>query len=90
LIILLNTNTLYSTFGVQTIEALHQALIGMAPSMVEYYLSDLCSGANEQYLNMKNVQQTITIDQFHIHFDYDENIYLQIDQSQDDLTGSFW
>ncbi|MEA1915253.1 MAG: hypothetical protein U9N30_08040 [Campylobacterota bacterium] len=59
--------------------------------MVEYYLSDLCRSDEEHYLNMKSVQQTITLDQFHIHFDYDENIYLQIDQSyEEDPTASFW
>lgn len=89
---LLNKQTLFATFGVRDIEALHASLISMAPSMVEYYLSDLNHSNQEEYINKRNIQQTITLDQFHIHFDYDENIFLEIDQSYEDNTmiGSFW
>ncbi len=38
--ILLNKNSLYNTFGVENFNSLENAVNGMAPSMVEYYLSD--------------------------------------------------
>ncbi len=89
---LLNKQSLFATFGVQTSEALHSALISMAPSMVEYYLSDLNTQSDEEYINKRNIQQTISLDQFHIHFDYDDNIFLEINQCYEDNTmiGSFW
>lgn len=89
---LLNKQTLFSTFGVQDLENLHLSLMNMAPSMVEYYLSDLNRTGSEEYMNKRNIQQTITLDQFHIHFDYDENIFLEIDQAYEDnsMIASFW
>ncbi len=70
----------------------------MAPSMVEYYLSDLCdySNINDEnnsfYLNKRNIENSISISEYSIYIDYNEDIFLEIDISENDEceTGSLW
>lgn len=65
----------------------------MAPSMVEYYLSDLSNGNDDAYLNKRNIQDTINIGEYSLYLDYDEEVYLEIEDtlSADDYeTGSLW
>ncbi len=60
--------------------------------MVEYYLSDLSNGNEDAYLNRKNIQETISIGEYSIYLDYDEEIYLEIADFLEDSfeTGSLW
>ncbi len=64
----------------------------MAPSMVGYYLSDLCAGLDESYINKRNIQDTIYTDEYNICLDYNEDIYLEVLQRAEDEyeTGSLW
>ncbi len=92
MILLLNKNSLYSTFGVDSFDLLDQSINSMAPSMVEYYLSDLSSGNDDAYLNKRNIQNSISIGDYSIYLDYDDEIYLEIEDTQsDDIeTASLW
>jgi hypothetical protein len=87
----LNKNLLFSTFDVQDFRMLENAINNMAPSMVEYYLSDLGSCNDESYLNKKEVQTYISIGEYNLYIDYNENIYLEIQNNKESYeTASLW
>ncbi|MGB7403300.1 MAG: hypothetical protein WA916_12030 [Arcobacter sp.] len=89
--LLLNKISLYSTFGVDDFGSLDIAINNMAPSMVEYYLSDLSDGFENVYLNKRNIQNSLTIGDFAIYLDYADEVYLEIDDNKEDLeTSSLW
>jgi len=89
----LNSNSLYSTFGVDSFLTLDDAINNMAPSMVEYYLSDLSDGNDDAYLNKRNIQNSINIGEYSIYLDYDDEVYLEIEDTKNEdeyETGSLW
>lgn len=89
--LLLNKSSLYSVFGVEDFTSLDEAVNSMAPSMVEYYLSDLSNGNESIYLNKRNIQNSLEIGDFSIYLDYEEEIYLEIDEDKEELeTASLW
>jgi len=88
MVLLLNKNSLYSTFGVNDFNLLEQNIQSMAPSMVEYYLSDLCNGNEDTYLNKRNIQESINIGEYSIYLDYNEDVYLEISDVQEELLES--
>ena len=91
MITLLNKTSLYSAFGVDTFDSLESAINAMAPSMVEYYLSDLSAYNEEFYLNKRNVEKSISIGEYSLYYDYDENISLEVEVNElDEDTGSLW
>ncbi|PLY11391.1 MAG: hypothetical protein C0626_02135 [Arcobacter sp.] len=91
MILLLNKISLYSTFGVDDFDSLDGAINNMAPSMVEYYLSDLSNGIENIYLNKRNIQNSLNIGDFAIYLDYEDEIYLEINDEKEDFeTSSLW
>lgn len=91
MITLLNKTSLYSTFGVETFDSLEGVINTMAPSMVEYYLSDLSANDDEYYLNKRNVEKTIHVGEYSLYYDYDENICLEVELNElEDETASLW
>ncbi len=92
MILLLNKHLLFSTFEVNTFQDLDLAVNNMAPSMVEYYLSNLSNGTANIYLNKKNIQNSINIGDFSLYLDYDNEIYLEIKEniSENFETNSLW
>ncbi|MGB5793764.1 hypothetical protein [Poseidonibacter sp.] len=65
----------------------------MAPSMVEYYLKDLCEDNDDNiYLNRRDIENTLVIGEYSLYIDYSENIYLEIDNdfTANQETTSFW
>lgn len=92
MILLLNRDSLFSTFGVSCFQDLDSAINNMAPSMVDYYLSDLSNGMDDSYLNKRNIQSSINIGDFSLYLDYDEEIYLEfLQQNSDNFeTASLW
>jgi hypothetical protein len=92
MILLLNKISLFSTFGVDSFDSLDASINTMAPSMVEYYLSDLSFGNDDTYLNKRNIQNSINIGEYSIYLDYDDEIYLEIEDNQEDdyETASLW
>lgn len=91
MIISLDKNKLFSTFSVQDFSQLENSFDTLAPSMVEYYLSSL-SSEEESYINRSNIQSTISLDDYTLYLDYDDNTYLEINSSGCDeyATGSLW
>lgn len=91
MITLLNKSYLYTTFGVEDFTALENSVQNMAPSMVEYYLSDMSSSSDNEYLNKRDIQQTLNLGEYSLYLDYNDNIYLEIDISSfEDETQSLW
>lgn len=91
MVLLLNKTSLYTTFGVNTFDSLDNAINSMAPSMVEYYLSDLSNGNEDAYLNKRNIQNSLCIGEYSLYIDYDEEVYLEIEDVVEDFeTGSLW
>lgn len=90
--ILLNKNSLYNTFGVENFNSLENAVNGMAPSMVEYYLSDLSQYSEDTYLNKSQIEQSVYIGDYSLYIDYSNNVYLELDSElvNNNETGSFW
>ncbi len=65
----------------------------MAPSMVEYYLSDLASSSQDSntYMNKSNIQQTLNLDEYALYMDYNDEVYLEFTEDQSDYTTeSLW
>lgn len=65
----------------------------MAPSMVEYYLSDLASSSDfaESYINKSNIQQTIFLEEYSLYLDYNDDIYLEFTLKDETYeTQSLW
>lgn len=97
MITLLNKDSLYNTFGVKDFNSLGDTVNSMAPSMVEYYLSDLCdySAVNDHesslYLNKRNIENSILIGEYSIYIDYNQDIYLEVETTEEEFeTGSLW
>ena len=91
MIYLVEQNTLFSIFTISKFEELHNAIFNIAPSMSEYYLNDLIDYSEAISLNRHNIEQSINIDNFILHLDYDSNIYVESLKSEDDYeTNSFW
>lgn len=90
--ILLNKNSLYNTFGVDSFNSLEDAVNTMAPSMVEYYLSDLSQYSEDAYLNKSQIEQSVYVGDYSLYIDYSDNIYLELDTQNMNAyeTGSFW
>lgn len=91
MVLLLNKLSLYSQFGVNSFDLLDDAINSMAPSMVEYYLSDLSEGNENIYLNKRNIQNSLNIGEFSIYLDYDDEVYLEINNDKEEFeTASLW
>ena len=92
MIIQLDKNLVYATFNVENFEQLDSAIQIMAPSMAEYYLSDLATVSQESsHINKSNIQNTIVLDEYSLFFDYDNNIYLEfIEKETNYETDTLW
>ena len=93
MIIQLDQNSLFNTFQVSCFQELEEGIQSIAPSMVDYHLSDLSSTNNNEpvYINKSNIQQTIFLDQYSLYLDYEESIYLEFIEKEDDYeTESLW
>lgn len=86
----LNNESLYNSFGVENFTNLEGAIDNMAPSLVEYYLSDLCQYNDEVYFNKREIENSICIGSYNLYIDYNNNIYLEIDNINDEETQSLW
>ena len=88
---LVEPNKLFSIFTISKFEELHNAIFNIAPSMSEYYLNDLITYSESVSLNRHNIEQSINIDNFILHIDYDSNTYIESLKSEDDYeTQSLW
>lgn len=92
MITLLNKSSLYNTFGVENFNSLEDTLNCMAPSLVEYYLSDLAQYCEDVYFNKSQIEHTVYIGDYNLYKDYSDNVYLEFtnEYSDDSETSSFW
>ena len=84
-----NKDSLYNMFGVDNFNLLESALDNMAPSLVEYYLSSLTSN-DDSYFNKRDIEDSISIGDYNLYIDYSKNIYLELNNTIEDSTQSFW
>lgn len=92
MIIQLNTTLLFNTFNVSSFKQLEDEIEFIAPSMVEYHLYDLASTMNDSvYINKSNIQQSIFLGQYSLYVDYEDLIYLEfIEKDNNYDTESLW
>lgn len=93
MVIKLDKELVYSTFNVKLFDQIELASQTMAPSMIEYYLSDLASNStsDSSYINKSEVQNIIYLDEYMLYMDYSNNIYLEFIEKKDDYeTESLW
>lgn len=92
MIIALDKDLVYSTFNVEMFDQIAIATQTMAPSMIEYYLSDLASNSEESsYINKSEIQNTIYLDEYMLYIDYSDNIYLEFTEKNNDYeTETLW
>lgn len=92
MITLLNKTSLYNTFGVNDFNSIEGAIDNMAPSMVEYHLSDLSQYCEDIYLNKRDIEKSVSIGDYSLYIDYNDNIYLELDNNEniDYETASLW
>lgn len=84
-----NKDSLYNIFGVDNFSLLEGAVENMAPSLVEYYLSSFTNG-DDEYFNKRDIEETISIGDYSLYIDYNKNIYLEQNSTNEDSTQSFW
>ena len=78
MIISLDKQSLLSTFDADCFDQIEQNIKMMAPSMVEYYLIDLASFSQDEiYINRSNIQNSLFLDEYTLHLDYSDNIYME-------------
>ena len=92
MIIQIDKESLYKTFSVECFLSIENSTQQMAPSMVEYYLNDLAASNNgSAYINRSQIQQTIFLDEYSLYMDYNNDIYLEFIQKDDQYeTESLW
>lgn len=90
MITIINKESLYNLFGINNFSSLEGVIDSIAPSLVEYHLSSFCEYADEVYFNKRDAEQKVSIGDYNLYFDYNENIYLELESSNDELTQSFW
>ena len=84
-----NKDSLYNMFGVDNFNLLENALDNMAPSLVEYYLSSFVNN-DDSYFNKRDIEESISIGDYNLYIDYSKNIYLELNNTIEDSTQSFW
>ncbi|RXJ93915.1 hypothetical protein CRV00_08500 [Malaciobacter molluscorum] len=85
----INKNILFNIFGVNDFFSLEEAINNMAPSIVEYHLSNLDNEDTNVYLNKKDIERSLYFGDYSIYQDYNENLFVEI-EAKEDLTTSFW
>lgn len=86
----LNKDSLYNTFGVQNFNSLESVMDNMAPSLVEYYLSSLCDISEDIYLNRREIETTLTIGDYSLYIDYNDNTYLEFTVNEETQAETLW
>lgn len=90
MIFLLDNQHFYQTFDISSFDQIEAKIDTMAPSNVEYYLSDLASTVDSQAsLNHSDIQYKVHFGEYCLMLDYGDNIYLEF-EAQDDETESLW
>ena len=86
MITLINKDSLYNTFRVDSFSSLNITIDNMAPSLVEYHLFDLSEQGDEIYFNKRDIENTFSVGIFNLYLDYSENIYIEYDEQDSNDT----
>lgn len=89
MIIFVDKESLYNSFRVSSFSDLVSTIDTMAPSLVEYYLSDLCQYCDNVYFNKRNINNSISIGDYVLYKDYEDDIYIEINKTEEE-TQSLW
>lgn len=77
---------IFAPFCAGSIDELRSQISQMAPSLAEYYLDDLLNSSQTvDFLNKRNVKETIYIDDYQIYICYDDEVFLCCEKSNNDL-----
>jgi hypothetical protein len=92
MIISVDKDSLFNIFGVSSFNSLEDKIDSMSPSLVEYHLSNFYNYNNDNvYFNKRDVEESVSIGEYNLYFDYNENIYLEVTESNfDDNTQTLW
>lgn len=82
-------NELIESFGVKNKEELIKLIDCSAPSIVEYKLNELADLNEDTYLNLKNIETTVTTYSGDVYFTYSDECFIDLKISEDIDTGSF-
>ncbi|RXJ87614.1 hypothetical protein [Arcobacter sp. CECT 8985] len=85
-----NKDILFNTFGVTNFLSLEEAINTMPPSIVEYHLDSIDDEQSNIYLNKKDIEKSLYFGEYSIYQDYDENVFLEVEIKEEELTTSFW
>ncbi|RXJ98336.1 hypothetical protein CRU98_09860 [Arcobacter sp. CECT 8986] len=86
----INKDILFNTFGVNDFSSLEEAINSMAPSIVEYHLNSLDNEDDTIYLNKKDIEKSLYFGDYSIYQDYSENVFIEVELKEEELTTSFW
>jgi len=92
LIINIDKDSLFTIFDAEQFDQIGQNVQIMAPSMVDYHLGTLANFSEDDiYINRSNIQQSLSLNDYTLHIDYSDNIYMEY-QKRDDYyeTSSLW
>lgn len=82
----IETWAILAPFSARNFQELLENISKTPPSIVEYYLNDLLnSSQNVDFINKRNVRETIYIEDFQIYFCYDDEFYLYREKSFDEF-----
>lgn len=87
----INPDSLYNLFRIENFELLENTIDNMSPSLAEYYLSSLIDENEDTYFNKKDIETSISIGNYNLYIDYNNNVYLEeLNKMIDENTQSFW
>ena len=87
----INPDSLYNLFRIENFGLLENTIDNMSPSLAEYYLSSLIDENEDTYFNKKDIETSISIGNYNLYIDYNNNVYLEeLNKMIDENTQSFW
>ena len=85
-------NKILTLFNINQFNQLNDAVFNIAPSIIEYDIANLIDTLESNItFNKSNTQDMINIDKYTIYCDYNDNIFIEYDNKQEDYeTQSLW
>jgi hypothetical protein len=92
LIYLDENNKIYSIFNISKFSQLASKILDMPPSICEYHVSNLLNVLDTNVtFNKSNIQDIINLNKYIIYLDYNDKIYLEYENKDDEYeTLSLW
>ncbi|WP_198304484.1 hypothetical protein [Arcobacter vandammei] len=92
MVISLDKEYVYNLFGANDFCSLESIIDNIAPSLLDYHISDFCNNFEEiLFFNKKDVENSFSYGNYNLFMDYNQNLFLEVDSTKvDDSTSSFW